>query len=89
MSPNDPLLLRLRKHVHHSAIALRPISFGEAMHQANIEIVRSQFLSEAIQIGSRRRRVARPRFGQHRNPIALYMLQRFRHMQPMVISIEQ
>ena len=52
MRPNDAFLFRFGENIHHSPIALGPIAFGEAVHEADIQIVGSQFPAETVKIGA-------------------------------------
>ena len=61
MSADNALLLGFGEHVHHSAVALRPVSFGQAMHQANVDVIGAEFLAKAIEVGRGPRRRHGPR----------------------------
>src|SRR5580700_11605610 len=102
MRPNNPLLLRLREHVHHSSKTLRPIGFGDAMHQADIEIIDSQFAPKAVKVSARTRGIAPPGLCQDCDFISRHVLKRLGYMrmasirisgveesQPVIVAVEQ
>src|SRR6267378_7893368 len=87
MRANDALLLRLREYVHRPLEALRPIPFGQTMHETNVNVVRPQLLTETVEVRPGSRRIARPGLGQHRNLIAWDMPQRLGHMRMASIGV--
>ena len=52
MRANDAFLLGFREHVHDAFVALRPVTLGKAMHQADIDVVSAEFLAKAIEVGT-------------------------------------
>src|SRR5271167_593774 len=49
---NDALLLGLGQHVHDTAIACRPISFGDAVYEDNVDIVDPEFSPVTVKVGA-------------------------------------
>src|SRR3954468_3527960 len=102
MSADSALLLGFGEHVHHTFILLSPICFGEAMHEAYIDIVGAEFAAEAIKIFASSFSVPRPGFCKHRHFIPRHVLERFRDMgvtpigigsvkkaQPLIVAVQQ
>src|SRR5438309_10949379 len=64
VSANDPLFLGFRKHIHNAFAALGPMTFGEAVHEANVDMSDAEFAAETAEICVSRGRIARPRLGE-------------------------
>ena len=60
MRPDHALLLRFRQHIHHAPVALGPITFSQAMHQAHVDVIHPQFFAEPVKICPRRLRITSP-----------------------------
>ena len=56
---DDSFLLGFGENIHHAFVALGPVAFGDAVHQADVEIVGAEFAAEAVEIGACSGRVAR------------------------------
>ena len=87
MGANDSLLLGFGEHIHGSAEAVGPVGFGDAVHEADIEIVRPEFFAEAIEIGPHAIGVARPGLGQDRDFVARHVLQRFGNVRMAAVGV--
>src|SRR5437879_12355591 len=66
VSANDPLFLGFRKHIHNAFEALGPITFGEAVHEANVDMIDAEFAAETVEIFASSGRIGRPRLGELR-----------------------
>jgi hypothetical protein len=99
---DDSLLFRFRKHVHGAAVAVGPVGFGYAVHEADVEVVGAEFAAEAVEIGAHGGGIACPGFCQHGDFVARHVLERFGDMgmasvrigsveeaQAMVVSVEK
>ena len=75
------------ENVHDSTVALGPIAFREAVHQADIDVVGTQFFAKAVEIGAGLDRIARPRFCENRDLVAGEVLERLRHMRMAAIGV--
>src|SRR5260370_1244522 len=49
---NDALLFGFGENVHDAFVALGPITFGEAMHEAHVYIIGAELAAECIAIGA-------------------------------------
>src|SRR5258706_5280327 len=87
MGADDALLLRLGEYIHHAAVAFRPVSFGDAVHERDIEVVRSQLTTEAVEIGARLLRGSSPRLGEHGDLVSWNVLQRLGDIRMTAIGI--
>ena len=77
MGADDSLLLGFGENVHGAAVAVGPVGFGDAVHQADVEVVGAEFAAEAVEVGAHAGGVARPGFGEHGDFVAWHVLQRF------------
>jgi uncharacterized protein YceH (UPF0502 family) len=102
MRANHAFPLGLGEDVHHPAIALGPVGFREAVHQADVEMIGAEFAAEAVKVGFGGAWVPRPRFSQDRDLVAGDMLQSLGYMwmgavsiggveeaQTMIVAVEQ
>ena len=87
MGADDALLLRLGEHVHHAAVAFRPVGFGDAVHERNIEVVRSEFTTEAVKIGPRLLWRSSPGLAQHSDFVSWNVLQRLGDVRMTAVRI--
>ena len=74
---NDSLLLGIFEDVHNAAVAGGPIGLGEAMHEADVEVVGAEFATEAVEIGAGGGGIAGPSFGEDGNSVARDMFEGF------------
>ena len=50
VSANDPFFLGFRENVPDAFVALGPITFGEAVHETDVEVIGAEFAAETIEI---------------------------------------
>src|ERR1700720_3249917 len=89
MRPDDPFFLRFRENVHHSLVPLRPVSLGEAVHEANVQVVGPEFLAEAIEIGASLSGIACPSLGKHRDLVTAHVLEPLGHVSMTAVSVRR
>ena len=102
MSADGSLLFCLGEHIHHALETLGPIALGDAVHEADIEIVGAEFAAEAVEIGAGCSSIARPGLGQHGNFVARHVFERLGHVrmasvgiscieeaQPVIVAVEE
>src|SRR6267143_6443975 len=102
MSANDALFFGFGENIHDALVALGPIAFGEAVHEADVDVIGAELAAKTVEIGASRGGVARPRFGEHGDFIARDVLQGFgdvrvaavriggiEEAQTMIIAIEE
>src|SRR5215467_15335704 len=87
VSSYDTFLLRLLEHVHHSSVAFRPVTFRDTMHQAYVQVIRSQLPPKPVQIRPRRLRIPRPALGENRHLIPRHLLERRGRMRMASVGI--
>src|SRR5712664_3560849 len=87
VSADDALLLGFGEDVHHAFEALGPVAFGEAVHEANVDLIGAEFAAEAVQIGACRSGVARPGLGEHGDLVARDMLEGFGDVRMAAVGI--
>ena len=87
MGANDALFLGFRKHIHNAFEALGPITFGQAVHEANVDMIGVEFAAETLEIIASSGRIARPRLGEHRDFITRDMFERFGHVRMAAVGI--
>src|SRR5690348_6639707 len=99
---NDALLLSFGEDIHYTPIARSPVAVGQAVHQADVDVVRSQFPAEAVQVGTRFLWVPCPSLGEHGDLVSRNMFEGLGDMgmtaigvrgveeaQPVVVPVEQ
>src|SRR5579859_2132108 len=84
---DDSLLLGFGEYVHDTAIAVGPIGFGDAVHQADVEIIGAEFAAEAIEIGAGGSGIARPGFREHRDFVARHVLERLGYVRMASVGV--
>ena len=102
MSADDSFLFGFGQDIHRAFVTVGPVAFGDAVHQADVEVVGAEFAAEAVEIGVHGGGVARPGFGEDSDFVARHMLQCLGHVRmasigvrsveevkPVVIPIEQ
>src|SRR5438876_10755542 len=102
MGADDSFFFRLRKNVHDRLVAAGPVAFGEAVHQANVQVIDSQFAAETVEVGASRLGVACPSLREEGYFVSLNVLERFldvrltsigiramEEAQAVVIAVEQ
>src|SRR5436853_6997449 len=87
MGPDNPLLLGFGEYVHYAAITLRPVRLRQAMHEADIDVVGSEFLAEAVEISAGGSSVTGPGFGQDRDFIPCHVFEVFADMRRAAVRI--
>ena len=87
MCANDPFLFGFGENVHHRLVARGPVSFGQAVHEDDIEMVRAQLLTEAVEIGAHFRSTTGPRLRENGYFGAVYVLESFGYMRMAAIRI--
>ncbi len=91
-----------QEHVHDRLVAAGPVAFGEAVHQANVQVIDSQFAAETVEVGASRLGLACPSFREEGYFVAMNVLERFPDVgmtsigirgieeeQALVIAVEQ
>src|SRR5215469_907660 len=102
MRADNAFLLGFGEHVHGAAEALSPIALGNAVHQANVEVVGAEFPPETVEVCAHPRGITSPTLGEQGDLIALHVLEGFgdvrmasigisrvEEAQAMVVSIQQ
>src|SRR5215472_19301761 len=87
MRSNNSLLLRFGEHIHGSLETFRPVGLGQAVHQADVDVIGVQFAAEALEISPRRGGIARPCLRQNRHFVPWHVLQRLRDMWMAAVRI--
>src|SRR6185503_13278716 len=87
MGPDNSFLLGFGKNVHDAAVALGPIAFSEAVHQADIDVVGAQLFAKTVEIGAGLGGIARPGLGEHGNLVAAERLERLGHVRMAAVGI--
>src|SRR5580704_738491 len=77
VSANDALLLRFGENVHDAFVAIGPVAFREAMHEANVEVICAELAAKALEIRARGGGVARPGLSEDGDVIPRNMLESF------------
>src|ERR1039457_6315228 len=89
MRPDYALFLSLREHIHPAAVTRRPITFSDAMHKADIDVIGSQLTPEAVQIFSHAFCISRIRLGHHYDLVPRNMLERRRHTRVASVAVRR
>jgi len=84
---NDAFFLGLGEDVHHAFIAIGPIAFGEAMHEADVDVIGAEFAAEAIEIVAGGGGVASPGLGKNGNFVARDVFEGFGDMRMAAVGI--
>src|SRR5256885_10254344 len=87
VSADDSFFLGFGENVHHALIALRPVALGEAVHQANVEIIGAKFAAETIEVGASGGGIACPRLRENSDFVAGHMLEGFSDMRMAAVGI--
>ncbi len=87
MSANDALFFGFGENVHDAFVALGPIAFGEAVHEADVDVIGAELAAKTVEIGASGGGVARPRFGEHGDCIARDVLQGFGNVRVTAVRI--
>ena len=87
MSANDAFFFGFGENVHDPFVAVGPIVFGEAMHEADVDMISAQFAAKTVEIGAGGDGVAGPRFRQHGDFIARDLLQGFGDVRVTAVGI--
>ena len=87
MRADDPFLLGLGENVHDSPVALGPVAFSQAVHEADVDVVGAQFLAKTIEIGAGFGWIAGPGLGQDRDLVARKMFERLGHMGMAAVGV--
>src|SRR6267143_387994 len=87
VSANDALLFGFGENVHDAVVALGPVAFGEAMHEADVEVIGAELAAKTVEIGASGGGVARPGFGEYDDFIALDVLERFGNVRMAAVGI--
>ncbi len=87
MGADDSLLLGFFENIHDAAIASGPIGFGEAVHEADIDIVGAELAAEAVEIGAGGRGIAGPGFCEHSDLVARHVPERFGNVRMASVGI--
>src|SRR5260370_30501551 len=66
VSANDSLFLGFGENIHDAFVALGPVAFGKAVHEANLDVVGAKLAAETIQVGAGAGGVAGPPFWRRR-----------------------
>ena len=75
MGPNDALLLGLRQDVHDPAIARRPVPFGDAVDEDNVDMVDAELSPEAVKVGTDAGGISSVGLGEDGDLVARELLQ--------------
>jgi len=102
VSANDSFFLGFGEDVHDAAVTVGPVGLGDAVHQADVEVVGAEFAAEAVEVGAGFFGIAGKSLGQNGDFVARYVLERFGYVrmasvgiggieeaEPLVVSIEQ
>src|SRR5438270_2676166 len=84
---DDAFFFRLREHVHYAAKARSPVALCQAVHEADVEIVGIQLAAEAVEIGTRRLRIACPGLCHYRDLVPRNMAKRISHVRVTPVGI--
>ncbi len=84
---DDSLLLGFREDVHHAFETLGPIGLGEAVHEANVEVVGAEFAAEAVEIGAGGGGIASPSLGEDGDSVARNVLECFGDVRMTSVSV--
>src|SRR6266851_5572179 len=87
VSANDALLFGFGENVHDAFVALGPITFGEAMHEADVDIIGAELAAETIEIGAGGGGVARPSLGEDGDLVAGDVLEGFGDVRVAAVGI--
>ena len=87
VSTNNALFLGFRENIHDAFVALGPIAFGEAVHEANVNVIGGEFASETVEIFASSGGIAGPRFSEHSDFVARDMLEGFGNVRMAAIGI--
>jgi len=87
MSANDAFFFGFGENIHDPFVAVGPIVFGEAMHEADVDMVSAQFAAKTVEIGAGGDGVAGPRFREHGDFIARDVLQGFGDVRVTAVGI--
>jgi len=77
VSTNDAFFLGFGEDVHHAFVAIGPIAFGEAVHEADIKVVGAEFAAKAVEVGAGGGGVASPSLCENGDFVAGDMLEGF------------
>src|SRR6266849_1486962 len=61
---DDALFFGFGQDIHHAAVAIGPVALGEAVHEADVDVIDAEFAAKAIEIGTSGGRVTGPGFGE-------------------------
>src|SRR6267143_4461787 len=87
VSANDAFFLGFGENIHDAFVAVGPIAFGEAVHEADVDVIGAEFAAEAVEIGASRGGVARPGLGEHGDFVAGNVLQRFGDVRVAAVGV--
>ncbi len=81
------IILGLGDHVHYTFVALGPVTFGEAVHQEDVDVINAKLFAEAVEVGTHAHGIARPGFRQHSGFVSRDVLQCLCHVGMTSIGI--
>src|SRR6267143_1355681 len=77
VSANDALLFGFGENVHDPFVALGPVAFGEAVHEADVDVIGAKLAAKTIQVVASGGGITRPGFSEDGNLVAGDMLEGF------------
>ncbi len=87
VSANDAFFLGFGEDIHHAFEALGPVTFGEAVHEADIDMIGAELAAEAIEIGTSGGGIARPSFGKDGDFVARNVFESFGDVRVAAVGI--
>src|SRR5260370_18864261 len=87
MGADDAFFLGFGENVHDALEAVSPIAFGEAVHEADVDVIGAKLAAETVEICASRGGVACPSFGEDGDFIAGDMFEGFRDMRVAAVRI--
>src|SRR5271157_5042789 len=87
VSADDALLFRFGENIHDAFVAIGPVAFREAVHEADVEVVRAELAAETFEIGASGGSVACPGFGENGDFVARNVLKSFSHVRVAAVGV--
>src|ERR1700716_1465298 len=52
VSANDAFLFGIGENVHDAFVAFGPVAFGEAMHEADVDVIGAELAAKTVEVGT-------------------------------------
>jgi len=89
MGADNAFFLGFGENVHDALEAVSPIAFGEAVHEADVDVIGAKLAAEAVEIGPSGGGVACPSFGEDGDFIARDMFEGLGDMRVAAVGISR